>query len=66
MTPEQKLEQVGQLRKAVLELSLAGIRLRHPGASERECFLRLMVLTLGKGLARAVYPDVAQLDLNGQ
>ena len=66
MTPEQKLEQVGQLRETVLELSLAGIRLRHPGASERECFLRLMVLTLGEGLARAVYPGVAQLDLNGQ
>jgi hypothetical protein len=49
-----------------MNLSRAGIRLRHPQASERECFLRLAAILLGVDTARRVYPDAAQLpDLRG-
>jgi hypothetical protein len=61
MTPLQKLELVGDLRQTVLDLALAGIRSRHPAADERECFLRLMRMTLGPQLAAAAYPELAQL-----
>jgi hypothetical protein len=56
MTPLEKAELVGGLSRAVQELSLAGIRLRHPAASERECLLRLARLKLGDALYREVYP----------
>lgn len=42
---------------AVQQLSLAGIRARHPGASDRECFIRLAALKLGADVVRAIYPD---------
>jgi hypothetical protein len=41
-------------------LALAGIRERHPGASERECFIRLAALQLGLELTRRVYPDAVE------
>ena len=43
-------------------LALAGIRLRYPGASEREQFLRLACLKLGRDLAKQAYPEIEQLD----
>ena len=50
----------------VMELSLAGIRRRHPQASERECFLRLAAIRLGVDTTRQIYPDAAYLtDLRG-
>ncbi|MGH8259583.1 MAG: hypothetical protein ACREUG_07825, partial [Steroidobacteraceae bacterium] len=58
MTPAEKLEQVEMLRETALELARIGIRLRHPGAGEREVFLRLMERTLGPVLARRVYPEI--------
>ncbi|HEY8054579.1 MAG TPA: hypothetical protein VIE13_01570 [Terriglobales bacterium] len=61
MSPAQKLEMVGELRQTVLDLARAGIRQRYPGAGERECFLRLMLLTLGSKLACAAYPEAAHL-----
>jgi hypothetical protein len=39
------------------KISLAGIRARHPNASDRECFLRLAALKLGADVVRAIYPD---------
>ena len=52
--------------RAVRDLSLAGIRRRHPNASEHECFLRLAAILLGVDTARRVYPDAARLvDLRG-
>lgn len=61
MSPLEKLHVVAELNRTVEELSLAGIRLRHPDASHRECFLRLAVLKLGRELACRVYPEAAQL-----
>jgi len=61
MSPQQKVRIVGEISLAVEELSLAGIRRRHPAASERECLLRLALLKLGPELACKVYPEVADL-----
>ena len=58
MTPQQRLEKVMELNRAVDELATAGIRHQHPDASEREVFLRLAVRKLGVDLARRAYPDV--------
>ena len=49
-----------------MNLSLAGIRRRHPEASERECFLRLAAILIGVDAVRRIYPDAAQVaDLRG-
>ena len=61
MSPFQKIRAAAEISRSVQELSLAGIRLRHPGASDRECMLRLAVLNLGHRLACQVYPEAADL-----
>jgi hypothetical protein len=61
MSPLDKARTVSEISRAVQELSLAGIRQRHPGASERECMLRLAVLKLGRTLAFQAYPEAAAL-----
>jgi len=58
----EKLRVVTELNRAEEELALAGIRLRHPGASEQECMLRLAILKPGRELACRVYPEAAHLD----
>jgi hypothetical protein len=60
-SPIEKLHVVSETTRAVLNLSLAGIRRRHPGASDRECFLRLASIMLGADVVRAMYPDAAHL-----
>ena len=62
MTSVQKAELITGLTVAVQQLCLAGIRLRHPEASERECLLRLAVIKLGRELAAKVYPEVLTLE----
>ena len=37
-------------------MALAGLRRRHPGASESEIVARFALLTLGPSLAHRVYP----------
>ena len=37
-------------------MALAGLRQRHPGASESVIVARLALLTLGPSLARRAYP----------
>jgi hypothetical protein len=59
MPPLEKLRLVTEITLAVETLALAGIRLRHPRASDRECFLRLATLKLGRPLACRVYPEAA-------
>jgi hypothetical protein len=54
-TAARKLETMESLRRAARELSLAGLRLRHPRASEEELFLREAALRLGPELAARVY-----------
>ena len=61
MSPLEKVHAAAEISRGVQELSLAGIRLRHPGASDRECMLRLAVLKLGHRLACQVYPEAANL-----
>jgi hypothetical protein len=53
----EKAALVTNASTAVMTLAMAGIRHRHPKASDRECFLRLAALTLGAELTRTVYPD---------
>jgi hypothetical protein len=62
MTPVEKLALVSGMSIAVSSLALAGIRRRYPNGSPREHFLRFAVLTLGRELACAAYPDAAGLD----
>jgi hypothetical protein len=62
MSPADKLRLVAELNAAADTMALAGIRLRHPGASPREQFLRLATVKLGRDLARQVYPEIDQLD----
>jgi len=61
MSPVEKARAITSASQAAQALSLAGIRLRHPGASERECQLRLAVLKLGSDLALRAYPEAAAL-----
>ena len=61
MSPLDKARAVDGLSRAAQELALAGIRQRHPHASERECLLRLAMIKLGPRLAVRVYPESADL-----
>ena len=61
MTPFDRIRAASRLSRAAQELAVAGIRQRHPSASERECRLRLAVLNLGPDLASRVFPETAQL-----
>lgn len=61
MSPLQKAGIINQAARDVLTLALSGIRQRHPGASERECFLRLAALQLGPILVREVYADASEI-----
>jgi hypothetical protein len=56
----EKLHAVTEATRAVLQLSLAGIRLRHPEASDEECRVRLAILRLGCQLATQVFPEAAR------
>lgn len=47
--------------RAARTLALAGIHERHPEASDAELVQRYAILTVGRSLARRVYPDVDRL-----
>jgi hypothetical protein len=55
MSPAQKAARVTELTQSACLFALAGLRERHPGANERELFLRLAVLRLGEELVHRVY-----------
>ena len=55
MSPQEKLEIILGMCDAGRELSLSGLRLRHPDASDAELELREACLRLGRELARRVY-----------
>jgi Rv0078B-related antitoxin len=61
MTPAQKLDLALGASKAAREMARAGLRDRHPGASEDEITQRLALITLGDDLARRAYPDIGRL-----
>jgi len=48
MSGEERLARALALGDAVRRVSLAGIRARHPGISEREALLRLASLTMDR------------------
>ena len=47
--------------RAARALALAGLRERFPEASDRELVARLSEITLGRELARRVYPELDRL-----
>ena len=51
-------ELISGASRAARTLALAGLRERHPGASEPELIARLAAITIGPDRARQVYPDV--------
>jgi hypothetical protein len=61
MSPLEKAGIMSQATSDASTLALAGIRQRYPGASDRECFIRLAALQLGPALVRQVYPDASQI-----
>lgn len=63
MSPAEKLDLVSSLSMMTFDLALAGVRRRHPEASDREVFLRLAIVNLGRDLAARAYPEIAALDL---
>lgn len=61
MPSTEKAQLIAGLCHAADALALAGIRHRYPAASQRESFLRLAMLKLGRDLACRAYPDASQL-----
>jgi len=59
MSPLERLELASDLTRAACEMCLAGIRLRHPGASEREVRAQFALITLGAELTAKAYPEEA-------
>jgi hypothetical protein len=55
MTPAEKLRRAIELTSAVRKAGEAGIRQAHPGADEREVFLRVAQRQLGLDLFREVF-----------
>lgn len=48
MSPAQKLAQAAALSRATRDLAVAGMRRRHPEASDREIHLRVAALTIDR------------------
>ena len=55
MSFAEKAERVRAVTLAANQMALAGLRLRHPSASERELLLALARLRLGEDLVDRVY-----------
>ena len=55
MSPAQKFALFEDFNSAVTSIAEAGIRMRHPGASPREVFLRRAALMLDPATMIAVY-----------
>jgi hypothetical protein len=56
--PHQRLAQAMALSRTIRELAIAGIRLRHPGASERELQVRLAVRLYGPAVGRRLFGQI--------
>lgn len=54
-SPAEKLDHVTQLNETCARLAEAGVRARHPGASDHEVHLRVVALHLGRELMVAAY-----------
>ena len=58
MSSVERAQLVAGATRTVRAIALAGLRQRHPGASESEIVARLALLTLGPGLAHRAYPQL--------
>ena len=61
MSPLEKAQLTGDLSRGVCELTLIGIRSRHPGIGSRAQLIRLAQMTLGTALSLRIYPDAEEL-----
>jgi hypothetical protein len=57
-SPTRKMQMLSQLNASVRLVALAGLRSRHPKASEGELRRKLADMLLGKELASKVYGDM--------
>lgn len=60
MTPVRRLEIAAGASRALHRLSVAGLRLRHPEATEEELFRRAGALRLGRELTLSVFGPQAE------
>lgn len=60
MTPAQKLARLVALNRSVEQLARAGIRLRHPDATEREVKLLLARMWLDEATVDAIVKRLAE------
>jgi hypothetical protein len=58
MSPERRLEAAVRLSAGVREMALAGIRQRHPEATEEELRMRLAVRLYGRACAERMFGSV--------
>jgi hypothetical protein len=58
LTPEERLRIVSRLNRGVRRMALAGMKLRHPEASEQELRVRLVVRLYGREFAQRHFKDV--------
>ncbi len=58
MTPAQRLRQAAALTMAVRTMAIAGIRQRHPNATEEEVRARLAVRLDGRAAARRLCREI--------
>ena len=61
MSSVQRARLVAGAARTARALALAGLRQRHPDASESEIVARFALLTLGPALARRVYPHLLDM-----
>ena len=61
MTHGEKAELVAGLYRATIQILDAGIAARYPHASPRERFLRRAIVTLGRELTVAAYPEASAI-----
>jgi hypothetical protein len=57
----QRAQLVAGAARTVRGIALAGLRQRHPDASEPEIVARLALLTLGPSLAHRAYPHLIDI-----
>ena len=57
-SPTRKMHMLAQLNASARLVALAGLRSRHPTATETELRRRLADLVLGEELARKVYGEI--------
>jgi len=60
MSAAERAATITGLTQAAFDMAAAGVKARHPGASEPELFYRMAVVVLGPELAARVHPDLSR------